>query len=68
MALVAEQQISVLAESGKDEDAAVHAATSRFETALAKSDKLADDDDSTRAKRKRDTTLLKEARLNSKSG
>ncbi len=65
LALAVEQQISVLAESGKDEDAAVQAAATRFDTALAKSDKLADDEDSAGAKRKRDTTFLEEARLNS---
>ena len=64
MAQVAGQQISVLSESGRDEGAAVLAATARFETALAKIDKLADDDDSAGAKRKRDITLLEEARLN----
>ncbi len=55
----------MLTESGKDEDAAVQAATTRFKTELAKSDKLPDDGDSARAKRKRDTTLLEEARLHS---
>ncbi len=55
----------MLTESGKDEGAAVLAATTRFETALAKRDELADDDNSTGAKRKRDTTLWEEARLNS---
>jgi hypothetical protein len=42
---------------------AVQAATARFDSALAKSDKLADDNDSARARRKRDTTLLEEVRL-----
>ncbi len=45
------QQISVSSESGKDEGAAGLAATTRFETALTKSDKLADDDKSVGAKR-----------------
>ncbi len=65
LALAVEQQSSVLTESGKDEDAAVQAAAARFDIALAKSDKLADEDDSAGAKRKRDTTLLEEVRLNS---
>ncbi len=46
LAQAVEQQISVLTHSDRDEDAAVQAATSRFDSALAKSDKLADDDDS----------------------
>jgi hypothetical protein len=53
-----------LSDAGKDEGAAALAATTRFETALAKIDKLTDDDDSVGAKRKRDTTLLEEARRN----
>jgi len=64
LAPTAWQPISVLSKSGKDEGTAVLAVTTRFETALAKSDKLADDDDSDGAKRKRGTTLLKEACLN----
>jgi len=58
LAQAAWQQVSVLYESGKDEGAAVLAATTRFETALAKSDTLADKDASVGAKSKRDTTLL----------
>ena len=64
LAQAVEQQIAVLTQSGSDEDAAVQAAATRFDSALAKSDKLADDDDSAGAKRKRDNTLLEEARLN----
>ncbi len=65
LALDVEQQIFALTESGKDEDIGVHADIARFENTLAKSDKLADDDNSAGAKRKRDTTLLEEVRLNS---
>jgi hypothetical protein len=58
------QQISVLTDFGTEKGAAVLAFSTRFEVALAKSDKLADDDDSARAERKRDTTLLEKTRLN----
>jgi hypothetical protein len=46
-----------------DERVVVAAALSRFVASLLKSDALADDDSSTRAKRTRDKTLAEEARL-----
>ena len=54
----------VLSHSGRNEFLAMEKATARFEAALARSDQLADDDESAGAKRKRDSTATEEARLN----
>ena len=60
----ADPQLDLLSESLADERKSVMDATIRFEAALAKSDKLKDDDFSPVAKLVRDRTNVEEARLN----
>jgi hypothetical protein len=62
-ARVADPQVVALIQGMSDERVAVATATSRFAVVAAKSDALADDDNSTGAKRAREAARDEDARL-----